>query len=282
MNNHNLLFDDLKMDNVIEVDNVIKISDFSSIVKFDTLTVDKIYKMQFGVSVYFGYLPILNKLVEYFLGIEENKKNKKDAHHIDNAPINNIVIEIKKEEEEFTRYLRYKKMLFKKIEYYLSTQKIVIPFIEISTVCHYDLCTNKLIDIPQKIKIDISEIISNLLFCVNYTENEYYYKLYLDIITKYLLKKYDSKDSKDNIYKKIIHNLLKRINIYSVGHICVEFISVKLDMNNSNNMNNTTNKYKSLEKLFQIIGLCCLNIFKINDKIYITEPNINHILTGNF
>lgn len=278
MNHHNLLFDDLKMDNVIEVDNVIKISDFSSIVKFDTLTVDKIYKMQLGVSVYFGYLPILNKLVEYFLGIEENKKNKKDAHHIDNAPINNIVIEIKKEEDEFTRYLRYKKMLFKKIEYYLSTQKIVIPFIEISTVCHYDLCTNKLIDISQKIKIDISEIISNLLFCVNYTENEYYYKLYLDIITKYLLKKYDSKDSKDNIYKKIIHNLLKRINIYSVGHICVEFISVKLDMNNSNNMNNTINKYKSLEKLFQIIGLCCLNIFKINDKIYITEPNINYIL----
>jgi len=138
MNNHHLLFDDLKMDNVIEVDNIIKISDFSSIVKFDTLTVDKIYKMQLGVSIYFGYLPILNKLVEYFLGFEKNKKNKhhiqNNKHHIQNENINNIVIEIKKEEEEFTKYLRYKKMLFKKIEYYLSLVNIVIPFIEIPKI----------------------------------------------------------------------------------------------------------------------------------------------------
>ena len=57
-------------------------------------------------------------------------------------------------------------MLFKKIEYYLSLQKTVLPFIEIPTICHYDICTNKFIDIPQKIKIDVPEIISNLLLLV--------------------------------------------------------------------------------------------------------------------
>jgi hypothetical protein len=268
MNNQRLLFDDLKMDNVIEVDNIIKISDFNSIVKFDTLTKDKIYKMQLGVSVYFSYLPILNKLVEYFLDL---KKENQETHKL--HKLNKIISEIKNEEEQFVKYIRYKKMLFKKIEYFLSVQKINYESIIIPTICHYDICTNKFTNILENININISEIFSNLLFSVNLTENKYYYKLYLDILSKYLLKKYD------NLYKNCIDNLLKRINIYCVGHLLIEFISAKIDISINLN-NNQMNKY--FEKMFNIIGLCCLNIFKINDKIYITEPNINYILMQKF
>ena len=286
MNKNNLLFDDLKMDNVLEVDNIIKISDFNSIVKFNTLTKDKIYKMQLGVSVYFSYLPILNKLVEYFLDvIHENrqknsilinnnkdniiKKEKNEVTHKLNK-INTIINEIKYEEQEFVKYIRYKKIIFKKIEYFLSLQKINYESIKIPTICHYDICTNKFTYNSKNININIYEILSNILFSVNFTENEYYYKLYLDILSKYLLKKYD------NIYTNCINNLLQRINIYCVGHLLIEFISAKIDMGLNNN--NEINRHKSLEKIFHIIALCCLNIFKINDKIYITEPNINYIL----
>ena len=75
LNDNSLLYDDLKIDNIICVNDLFKISDFSSLIHVKDLNYEYYTDSKLSAIFYFIYNPLLNKILYLFLCLEI-KKNR--------------------------------------------------------------------------------------------------------------------------------------------------------------------------------------------------------------
>jgi hypothetical protein len=283
MNNNNLVFDDLKTGNLLEVDSLFKISDFSSLMPFSNINYKIYKKLNLYVLYYYIFSSLLNLLLYYYLHIREDKKINTDK----------IINKINKEydEEESIIYKKYIDSLCTRVKIMHPDSILEIEYQHKNKYKHSNeiQASQKLNDLhlPQLIQkknktpptspknrkktinITVAYMFDDiLLFYKDQFTRDSLYKLYLKEMIKYLDKKFG-----DNIDEKI-NNLLRRINLYSLGISLLEMLhSFSIDPISRSNIN--IDKYKSL---LEIIGLLTINIFKDGDHIYITEPNIDHVI----
>ena len=253
LNKKNIIFDDLKIDNILEVNGVYKLSDFSSIKKIDHIDTENFNKLLFFSSYYFIYLPYLNKLLKYYI----YKKINPIIH------FNKIFKELKNDvnSENSNSYIKFNKKMITNI----------VKFIQ-----KYEKCLIN-INLSYKFKKNIKE---------NNKENNKLNILTIDIKTvleKLNNTKFDEKKNKifcnfmiNEYYKnkddhRIIKDLMTRMNIYSLGIVILHKIYIDINNKTIKNMNVCI-------RLLKISILCCLNYIDINNYIYIFEPNIKDIL----
>jgi hypothetical protein len=291
MNEHNLVFDDLKKGNILEIDSKFKISDFSSLTHFSNINYEKYNTLNLTVVFYYIFSSLLNSVLYYYLKIKNGVIKK----------IDKIIDKINREfvKEESTIYIKYIDELLIKIKdfilmthlenhnYLININYNKIKYLNsnrsnesLSSVNLNGLRINntkintknntKSMDITKRnIKIPINYIFDDILLFYKdeHTRNNLY-TIYLEEMINYLDEKFEN-----NIDAKI-NNLLKRINLYSLGITLLEILcSFSIDTISISNIN--IDKYKSL---LEIIGLLTINIFKVDDHIYITEPNIDHVI----
>ena len=91
--------------------------------------------------------------------------------------------------------------------------------------------------------------------------------LYFNEFTNYLNNKYN------NDISKILEDLCKRINLYSLGIVLLNIFNYKKDF-----LYEPFNEKSVQSKLFEIISYACLNFIIIDDKLHIFEPNIDFII----
>jgi len=259
LNENCFLFDDFKMENILEVENVFKISDFNSLIKFDEITYD-IYcnsekkgtymSCNMDCIFYYIYSPILNKLVYYYLCEEEDLE----------VNFNDIINDILKyyKNEDFISYLDY--------------LKNIVIFLRVH--CKNELFVN--LDCYKKenhsyikcnVNISIKDILSNLFFYLDMTDKNkkiLCYNLFFKVLHNYLEITYEKN------LKKIINNLFERINIYSLGILFANILTEKL-----NNLHLNKDFFRDL---FEIIAMCCLSSFNLQNVMYVNQPDINLII----
>ena len=234
LNDNSLLYDDLKLDNIIFVNDVYKISDFSSIIHIDDINYKKYNDSKLVSIFYFIYNPILNTMLLIFLSLEE-KKN--------------------------VNYLDLDKELNTEIKTYKS--KIYVNY-----------CQQKFRDV-----ISISNELMVKIRVGGYSLNDKFKKIiYTDLYVKDIFIFLDNKTLINNNFKyieafysyyKIKHrnvsdikkNIMKRINIYSLGMILFSLYLIQPSL-----------------KTLELAIMCSLNAFIINDIVYITETNIDEII----
>lgn len=195
MNENNLIFDDLKKDNIIIVDGKMKFCDFSSIINISDLNVNTLEKLNLKTIFYYIHNPILNILLCYYISIKENNI----------IIINNILnnIKINERNRENIDYIEYNKDLINKI-------------------CNF----SKKLDKSNNIR----NIFKNIYFYIDRSiKNEDYYKIIILKFIEYFNNKYE-----DNTELKIVE-LISRINTYSLGIIFLQYIDLYIDQNEKHN-----------------------------------------------
>ena len=259
LNENCFLFDDFKMENMLEVENVFKISDFNSLIKFDEITYD-IYcnsekkgtymSCNLDCIFYYIYSPILNKLIYYYLCEEEDLE----------VNFNNIINDILKcyKNEDFVSYLDY-------------LNRMVI-FLRVH--CKNDFFVN--LDCYRKdndayikcnVNISIKDILGNLFFYLDMNDKNkkiLCFNLFFKVLHNYL------EIICEKNLKKIINNLFERINIYSLGILLANILTEKL-----NDLHLNKDFFRDL---FEIIAMCCLSSFNIQNVMYVNQPDINLII----
>jgi hypothetical protein len=264
LNTNNIIYDDLKIDNILDVDDIYKLSDFSSLKKIDELDKRNFHKLLFYSSYYFIYSPCLNKLLKYYIYKKTNPhivfdnifQELKDDLTYPNSNIyinyfynmiDNIIKFIKKYEE-------HKKFLLNITLKYKLKKKIKK---------NNDLSINNFNDNnTNKSKTLILNIKNILIELHNSKFNENNNKVFCEMI----IEKYNKNNN--NI---IIKNLSDKMNIYSLGIIILTKVNFDISDKNKININ-------IFIKLLQLSILCCLNYIVINNYIYLFEPNIENIL----
>lgn len=199
MNNNKLLFDDLKLGNIVNIHNTYKIIDFSSIIEFNKITTN-LNKSFIKHYDYYIYSHLLNILLTYFI----EKKLKK----IDTSIIKNIY-----NNKKLHNSYHYKKLIFDNIKKY-NNISIEIPLVKI------EINNNNIITKNVKLKINIHTIIDQILIK---SDNSIYYTNII-IYYKFLNEKF--KMEKNPIIH-ILYYLQKKININCLGTIIVEYFKNK-------------------------------------------------------
>ena len=121
------------------------------------------------------------------------------------------------------------------------------------------------IDIDNNnIKINIIDILKEIK---KFRNNENNNDIYFNEFTNYLNNKYN------NDISKILEDLCKRINLYSLGIVLLNIFNYKKDF-----LYEPFNEKSVQSKLFEIISYACLNFIIIDDKLHIFEPNIDFII----
>ena len=269
MNDHNLVYDDLKTGNILEVDSKFKISDFSTLTHFSDINYEKYKILNLSVIFYYIFSSLLNNVLYYYLNIKNGKK--KNIEEIITKINTNFV------ENESVVYSRYIYSMSKRIKEFIYDTKLDNSNYLINI--HYKKkCINRTNESlnsnhtnKKNINISIDYMFYDiLLFYKDNNTKDALYKLYLEEMINYLDKKFG-----DNINAKI-NNLLKRINIYSLGITLLEILHSFSEVQKINIRNTEFfNKYKSV---LEIIAMTTVNIFKFKNSVYITEPNIDHVI----
>jgi hypothetical protein len=235
MNENNLIFDDFKKDNIIIVEGKMKFCDFSSIINSADLNLNIFHKSMLKIIFYYIYNPILNILLYYYVSIKYN-----NIVIIDDL-LNNIKIDYK--DDQNIDYIDYNRNLLNKI--YNFTKKL-------------------------DNSINIGNIFRNIYFyCDRTNKNKDYYKIIILKFIEYFNNKYE-----DNTELKIVE-LISRINIYSLGVVFIQYMSLYIDQNE---------KYNKVffKNLFEIYKLCSLQ-FNIVENIDVNidvniDANIDKII----
>jgi hypothetical protein len=94
LNTNNLIFDDLKLDNIILVNNFIKNSDFSSIYNFNEINSNSILQTNLHHPFYVIYNPVLIMILKYYLYKKQNK-------NISLLDLYEEILELKKKTEKY-------------------------------------------------------------------------------------------------------------------------------------------------------------------------------------
>lgn len=177
LNENDLIFDDFKLPNIIEVNETYKICDFSSILNINELK-NKYNDSFLHNYFYYIYLPILNQSLDYYLKDKNHEKEYEYEDIYDNDDHNNKYI------------------------------KNIIYFIY-DTFKKYKLDID-LIDIIENktLTINIYDIFKTLISFRKVKNNN---KLFFQKFIEYLDLKYKEDNSKK------IQDITQRINLFSLG-----------------------------------------------------------------
>lgn len=234
LNDNSLLYDDLKIDNIICVNDLFKISDFSSLIHVKDLNYEYYTDSKLSAIFYFIYNPLLNKILYLFLCLEI----KKNRTYLDLD--NELHNEIKTHDAKI--YVNYCQKKFSEV---IKITKELILTIKVGA---YSLEDN--FEKIVYIDIDIKDI---FVFFDNKTLVRRNYK-YITALYKYYKLKH-------RLITDIKKDIIKRINIYSLGMILFSLYLIQ-----------------PVQKILELAIKCSLNAFIINDIVYITDPNIDEII----
>ena len=257
LNTNHIIFDDFKLDNLIFVNNTIKQSDFSSILKFNQITLDSLPHTILRQYFYEPYNPLLMMLLKYYLYKREGKS--------------------KTIEEIFHEALEFRESTKNFVNIFDKNVKDRIKLLIDSNV-NLDLelnFTNDIYEIKEiensilksELRMSIKEILMNLIY--NRQMSRKNTIKILSTLVFYFDKKYQSVN-----INSIINNILQRINIYSTGYIIFDFLSEKIDRDEIK----TKKDIDIFYNLLLISFICCNQIFIGVNNIHIQEPNIDFIL----
>lgn len=73
LNYNDILFDDFKVSNILDINGIYKVSDFSSLIKIEELNKNNFRESFLNVSSYYIYLPILNETIKYYIYFDKYK-----------------------------------------------------------------------------------------------------------------------------------------------------------------------------------------------------------------
>ena len=245
LNQNNFLFDDLKLNNVLLVNNLYKLSDYSSLIKTEELNIEYFNSCYLYTTSYFIYLPILNEVLKYYL----NGRINNDFYtgidlEIDSNINNNIDFD--------KNYKNYKNQIIANI---FNIRNINITFTDKEKNININIEFNKILNeiyyYKNKLNINKNKIIN---------KNKKYYNGLIEYL--------DNKYNKDT--EKIIKDLSKRINLFSLGILLIDIYNMRKDL--------IFNHYNYHKKIFIMISRLCLNFIIINNILYIFEPDIDEVI----
>jgi hypothetical protein len=259
LNEKKILFDDLKLSNIIEVDSIYKIIDFSSLILFNDMNYDIFSNSILEYSFYMVYASYLNKLLKYYL----MKRERLNISITD--LINDLNVDIKDSESK------------QSINFIINFSKLINKKYELNNISfEYDLLYNKSYNLSSDnnysnnnyVNINIKNIDDILLFYMKKDNFNNIYKIYFEKFINYYEELYN-----DNI-NLIIEDIMKRINLYSLGITIFSIINSKIkDINIINKKNNII-----ISTLLKIVIILTSNIFINDSTLYISEPNIDDVI----
>lgn len=293
-NSNGFYFDDLKIENLIYHDDKIKIIDFSQPINtnesFDNI-VKQIIDSKLNTIYYFPFNTICNILLYENLNILKyiGGPNKNNDYYpilyLNRIEFNNNV------NYKYNIIINYINLLKKYIPEY-KTNLNLINFNLSNRLKNENLQTKnelKKFYINKEINIDIIKngLINLLNFNLNNSNNyydcDYDYDYDWEIINS---NNFASQSNKiingykrfiNLIYKDKIHMinfLLESINIYSFGFMYIEWLS-----KNINTLIESINIKNILNRITNIVVMCCLNVISIDSELYIVEfPNYDKII----
>jgi hypothetical protein len=304
LNEKKIIFDDFKLDNLIFVNDTIKQSDFSSILKFNQISLNSLPHTILQQYFYESYNPLLMILLKYYLYQREGSQKTLEE-------IYNEVIEYKELTKKFVN--NFNNNVFQRVQLLvkninldlkLSFDDNIYEIKEINNsissegsnkvFSNVDLLTSSnTSSIPQssvrpsnvagvknKRKISKSKIIMSIKeILINLINNREMDKESTLKILSNLIFYFDKKNQTQSLsqapdFNSIINDILRRINIYSTGYIIFDFLSEKID----NNKIETEYDKEILYNLLLISFLCCNQIIIGINNIYIQEPDIDILL----
>ena len=250
MEKDNLIFDDLKLENMLDSDDKFKISDFNSINKISKI-MKKYNDLYLKNIFYYIYPPIITSLIYYYYNIKTNNSL---------ISLKDVLKKIYKIKSDDVEYLTYSRTLFSKIKEIISLSSFNITINTENINLNNDLKNNS--KNIKKIKVNITksayDYIQILIDQINIDQ-------YLDKYINYLNLKYD------NDVNVILYELLKKINIYSTGICIFSFLEKKFNEINKNNI-------KLVKHLIEIGILCTITIFNEKNEIYLNLNSIDNII----
>ena len=228
LNDNNFVYDDFKIGNLLEIDGIYKISDFSTLLKVNTIDKNIFNDSFLSTCSYYIYLPIINDIIYTHLNNTNNIFFKEDTFNVNKKYIDTLIDSIVDNINDYILYIDFK-----------------------------DIDNNN-------IKINIIQV---LLDIKKYRNNDNNNDRYFNEFTNYLNNKYD------NNISKILEDLCKRINLYSLGIVLLNMFHHKRYF-----LYDYFDEKSFQTKLFEIISYSCLNFIIIDDKLHIFEPNIDYII----
>ena len=256
MDSNNLIFDDLKIDNMLEIDNKFKISDFSSIIQLSKI-IKKYEKLYLDSIFYYIYSPALNSLIYYYYNIKINGSL---------ISLKDIINKIYKIKNDSIEYLTYSKNLFYKIKNIIALSSFNVT-LNVEKV-NLNNISKKIENLQNLKKSKKNKIIAITKSAYDYIEilidhrniNDYF-----DKYINYLNLKYD------NDVNIILQELFKKINIYSTGICVFTFLDTHLKEINKTNI-------KLVKHLIEFGILCTITIFNEKNEIYLNLNSIDNII----
>jgi hypothetical protein len=261
-NQSDLIFDDLKLDNIVKINDTYKLIDCSSIFSFEEIITDGEIRYTILKNIsYYIYSVLIHILLLYFL---DKKKNKNK--YINEQKYNKFI----KEKLNEYKTNNYKTNVFTYLKNIFGKESIItFSFLKFS------IQNIKLIE--SEVSISIENILKTLLF--DYKENiriiiiQYYYKyLYSSLKNKNTWKSKNSKNHNENYDETIIHILYflqKRINIYFLGMVIFDYLYQKQSIKDNSSI-----------FLFELACLCCLQFYYDETSLtfYINDITIEELL----
>jgi len=255
LNENYFLFDDIKYDNILNFDGIYKFSDFSSLIKFRKNS-SKIYKeSKLPFIFYHIYNPIYNNIIYLIF------TKKTELMNFIEFSIHRLFKKLR-EDDDFIKNYNYTKKLLEKFIKIVEKLYVKNDSINIQIKC---IDMN---NIECNVEISLFDIIENIFFFME--NNIHSLKMRFYKKTEYLLYYYILKYDKS--IELIKEEIFRKINIYSIGisllHILGEKIESKAEAFSSN---------YDLKLFLEIIILCLLGIFEIDDKFYYNNIEINDL-----
>lgn len=260
LNKNRIIFDDFKLDNLIFVNDTIKQSDFSSILKFNQISLNSLPHTILQQYFYESYNPLLMILLKYYLYQREgNPKNLQEIY--------SEVIEYKELTKTYVK--NFNDNVKQRIKILIDNVNLNLELDFVDNIYEIKVMNNSIL--KSEIKMSIEKILINLI-----NNREMDERSTLKILTNlifYFDKKYKTANRRLDI-NNIINDILQRINIYSTGYVIFDFLTEKIDRNEIKNAKDIDILYNLL-----LISFLCINqIFIGINNIYIQEPNIDSIL----
>ena len=241
MNYYNLLFDDLKLGNIVKIDNTYKMIDCSSIIEFSQIT--KKFNINNNSTLkHYDYYVNSNVLIILlkFLIEKSNYSNPSKITYIQNI-IYNYYKNIK------YSYSDFKYQCFNNIKSY---DYINIPLQKVETFDNNSKI-KKINNIEIK-DVRMDNIVEHILIKF---DNNYYIDMniyYLCLMIKF-----------NNQINDILYYLQQKININCLGTIIVEYYYRK--------------NIKCTDKILKFISLCCLPFILVDGFFYINHITIDEL-----
>ena len=262
LNDYSLLYDDLKLDNLLVVEGVIKLCDFSSIISAKDLNLEIFDSTNLSNTFYPIYNPILISMLNFFL----LKK------HGDSRENNVIISELcegliqKSKNNLYKNEIEQKEIrLINILIPFIQRQQLNIENINLKNSVNLKNTENARIEITksnQKLNFkNILEIINSYSKITNPVE----YFAYLWHFMILLSIKHHGR------IEEIIVELFMRIHCFATGYMIFDFIATKIE-EEGEGIN-----IQKFKKLILIAIGCCLQMYKIDSKIYFLTPNIDHM-----